>query len=178
MQENTLSYKLILEYFGEETIRDRYRFLYDKMKAYIDERELNAKLSVNNGMLQQAIMDYFTDIFRLKEFHRIEHVNKAKIVAYESYWLLRRKPIQAVVNIPDYSDVQSPKIVFANEGFITTMISNELLMPNEIEPLSPEKEDILMTFLDHLYYYLKYRNVDKQALETFLYAYDTGKRCS
>ena len=96
MQKNVLSYNEILEYFSEETIGDRYRFLYDKLKAYIDDRNLSDRLIVNEHVLQQMLMDYFADIHRLKEFHKIEHTNKAKIIAYEVYWLLRRKPLQAI----------------------------------------------------------------------------------
>lgn len=181
MLKNVLSYNEILEYFSEETIRDRYRFLYDKLQTYIDDRHLSDRLIVDEHILQQALMDYFADVHRLKEFHKIEHVNKTKIVAYEVHWLLRRKPLQ-VVAMDQTEDVQfkamDQKIVFANEGFAVTLIANELLMPKETIPLTPEKEEAFLTFLEHIYYYLKYRNVDKQCLETILYAYDVGKQCS
>ena len=175
MPENTLNYSKILEYFGEETVGDRYRFLHDKMQKYIDERSQGGKLEINEGILQQTIMDYFTDIYRLKEFHKIE--NEAKIVAYQIHWLLRRKPIQ--VRIIEQNPLEpNSKLVFANEGFCTTLIANEFLMPEETSPLAPEKENALLTFLGHLYYHLKYRSVDKQSLETVLYAFEVGKQCS
>ncbi len=41
-------------------------------------------------------------------------------------------------------------------------------MPEEAEPLGQEKEDIFLKYLSHLNYYLKYRNVDKQSMETML----------
>lgn len=181
MVENVLSYKELIEYFTEETIRDRYRFLYDKLQEYINERELEKNLKINEHILQQIVMDYFADVHRLKEFHRIEHINKAKIIAYEVYWLLRRKPLQIVD--PSQTETSSldqmnQKLVFCNEGFAVTLIANELLMPKESIPLPQEKEDIFMLFLDHLYYYLKYRNIDKQCLEMILYAFDVGKQCS
>lgn len=93
MQEALLSYDEILEYFGEKTIKDRYKYLYDKMAEYIEARNLKEILSINGGLLQQMVMDYFTDVYRLKKFHRINNINKTKIVAYELFWLLRRKPI-------------------------------------------------------------------------------------
>lgn len=181
MQKNVISYSEILEYFSEETIGDRYRFLYDKLKAYIDDRNLSDRLIVNEHVLQQMLMDYFADIHRLKEFHKIEHTNKAKIVAYEVYWLLRRKPLQAIemtlTEDTQFEDIDS-KLVFANEGFAVTLVANELLMPKETIPMPQEKEEAFLTFLDHLYYYFKYRNIDKQCLETILYAYEVGKQCS
>ena len=180
MQENVLTYREVLEYFSEETIRDRYRFLYDRLQEYIKERQLNNKLRVDEPILQQMVMDYFADIHRLKEFHKIEHVNKAKIVAYEVYWLLRRKPLQ-IIGFDQSKDISFDQInqnlVFCNEGFAVTLIANELLMPKASIPLKQEKEEDFMLFLDHLYYHLKYRNVDKQCLELMLYAFDVGKQC-
>ncbi len=165
--------KEIVEYFSEETIRDRYRFLYDKLQGYINERELSDKLTVDEAILQQMVMDYFADIHRLKVFHRIEHINKAKILAYEVHWLLRRKPLQIVrSNQQECASTEQvdQNLVFCNEGFAVTLIANEFLMPKEAIPLTPDKEDIFMNFLEHLYYHLKYRNVDKQCLELVLYA--------
>lgn len=57
-----------------------------------------------------AIMDYFTDVYRLKEFHKIKNINMIKIVAYEVYWILKRKPIQI------RGTEVNTKVVFANEG--------------------------------------------------------------
>lgn len=173
MEETTLSYLEIVKYFGEDVIRDRYRFLYDKMQAYIKERSFSSFLEVNESILQQTIMDYFADIYRLKTFHKIKNINKAKIVAYEVYWLLRRKPIQVKGALAD-TDGMEQKLVFANEGFLTTLVSSEFLMPKVTNPLSPEAEDSFFTFLEHLYYYLKYRPVDKQNLELVLYAFNVG----
>ena len=176
MTEASLNYNEITDHFGEETIRDRYRFLFDKMQEYIKERDQSNNLAVDESILQQAIMDYFADIYRLKIFHKIEHINKAKILAYEVYWILRRKPLQICNSIIEKGkDDQTQKLVFANEGFSVTLIANDLLMPKPTVPMSPEKESIILDFLDQLYYHFKYRVIDKQSLETVLYAFDTGK---
>lgn len=173
MEETTLSYSEIVKYFGEDVIRDRYRFLYDKMQIYIKERSFSNCLEVNEPILQQMIMDYFADIHRLKTFHNIKNINKAKIVAYEAYWLLRRKPIQIKAPLSDMDGTEQ-KLVFANEGFLTTFLSSEFLMPKVTDPLSPEAEESFFTFLDHLYYYFKYRPIDRQNLELVLYAFNVG----
>ena len=67
MQETLLRYDEILEYFGEKTIKDRFKFFYDKMSEYIAARDLKGILSINEGILQQLVMDYFTDVYRLKK---------------------------------------------------------------------------------------------------------------
>ena len=169
MQETSLSYDEIVAYFGKETIADRYKYLYDKMQDYIDEVKQKDVFFVNTAILQQALMDYFADIYRLKTFHKIEHVNIVKIVSYEVYWLLRRKPIQIRENGDN---------VFPNESFLTIFAAHELMVPDETEPLSPQQEDIFLKFLSHFNYYLKYRNVDKQCLEAILFAFESGKGMS
>ena len=169
MQGSTLSYEAILNYFGETTVMNRYEYIYDKMKDYIHERNLESSLNINVNILQQAVMDYFADIYRLKEFHKIEHINKAKIAAYEVYWLCRRKPIQ--VNPGE----QNQKLIFANEGFLTTFIAYECLLPNEVEPLSEKQSEEFLRFLRQVNYHLKYRNYDKQCLELMIYSFHTGR---
>lgn len=168
MQETLLQYDEIIEYFGEQTIKDRFKFFYDKMSEYIVARDLKGILSINEAILQQLVMDYFTDVYRLKKFHRITNINKTKILAYELYWLLRRKPLQIC------SDTDESKIVFCNEGFAITMLASEFLAPYESEPLTKEKEDVFFGYLDHLYYHFKYREVDKQCLETIIFSFKTG----
>ncbi len=170
MRENCLSYSEIVNYFGNEEVAERYKFLYDKMAAYIRARELEEQLMIHEGVLQQAVMDFFVDIYRMKEFHKIDRADTTKIIAYESYWILRRKPLQACAGAMD------AKLVFANEGFITTLIAHELLLGTGEEPLSQDEEENLLEFLRHLNYHLKYRSCDKQNLELMLYAYQTGRK--
>lgn len=169
MQETLLSYDAIVNYFGMETITDRYKYLYDKMQEYINTRNLQDDLTICTDILHQTVMDYFTDVYRLKEFHQIENINMTKIVAYEVYWILRRKPVQVK------GQSNNPKIVFANEGFSTTFIAHEYLVPEETVPLGADKEEAFLKYLQHIYYHLKYRCVDKQCLEIMLYSFEIGK---
>lgn len=169
MQETMLSYDAIMNYFGEEVVADRYKYLYDKMQEYINTRGMQDKLAVCEDILHQVVMDYFTDVYRLKEFHKINNINMIKIVAYEVYWILKRKPIQI-----KGTEVNT-KVVFANEGFATTFIAHEYLVPEETQPLSKEKEEAFLKYLQHLNYHLKYRPIDKQNLEVILYSFEMGK---
>lgn len=166
MQETSLSYDEIVAHFGRDTIEDRYKYLYDKMQEYINEIKQTDVLYINTTLLQQTIMDYFVDIYRLKTFHKIEHVNITKIVAYEIYWILRRKPIQLK---------ETGTITFPNESFLTIFVAHELLVPEETEPWSQHQEDIFLKYLSHFNYHLKYRNVDKQCLEAMLFSFETAK---
>ena len=49
-------------------------------------------LRIHEMALTHAVMDYYSDIQRLKEYQKIERVNEIKIMAYETFWLLKRKP--------------------------------------------------------------------------------------
>ena len=169
MQEELLNYNEIIAYFTEETITERFKYLYDKMQEYINERNQQDCLMINEDILHQVLMDYFTDIYRLKKFHKIENINITKIVAYEVFWILRRKPLQIKKEISDV------RLVFANEGFLTIFIAHELLIPEETEPLSADQEEKFLKYLKHINYHLKYRNVDKQCLEAMFYSFETGK---
>lgn len=165
-----LSYDKLIAHFEEKTIQDRYIFLHDKMAEYIEIRKMHDRIMINEDILQQAVMDYFADIYRLKTFHNIERVNITKIIAYEVYWLLRRKPMQLVENTGN-----SSKLTFVNEGFLTIFIAHECLTPQASAPLSDEQEQDFLNYLRHINYCLKYRNVDKQWLETVLYSFEIGK---
>lgn len=169
MLGNMLSYDDVVHYFGSDKVADRYKFLYDKMSEYIRVRGLEDQLYIQEMVLQQVVMDYFVDIYRLKEFHKLNKANITKILAYEAYWILRRKPLQAV------AEARDGKLVFANEGFVTTFLAHEFLFPGEAEPLTQEEEKLFLDFLRHLNYHLKYRNIDKQDLEAMLYSYQTGR---
>ena len=169
MQENALSYSEIVSYFGDQKITDRYKFLYDKMTEYIRVRGLEGNMHVQENILQQVVMDYFVDIYRLKEFHKLDKANITKILAYESYWILRRKPIQISAGALD------TKTIFANEGFVTTFLAHEFLMPQDGEPMTQEEEAQFLSYLRHLNYHLKYRNLDKQDMEAMLFSYETGR---
>lgn len=44
--------------------------------------------------MMNVLIDYYSDIYRLKEFHDIELVRTEKIIAYTVAWIIKRKPLQ------------------------------------------------------------------------------------
>ena len=91
-------YTGLLEKFGEETIDARYRSIMDRMNAWISEHNFQNNIRIDRILLQNAVLDYYSDISRLKEYHNIETTNSVKVIAYESYWLWRRRPLQVISN--------------------------------------------------------------------------------
>jgi len=148
-----------IEGFREEMPR-RAIHLQMKIEAFL--KKINdSDFIISENLIAHLVFDYFTDIARLKQFHDIELTNKDKIVAYTSYWLCRRKPIQCVhTRIED-------KHVFINEAITTTYIADELCN------LSGGKK-VPDSFLRHIYYHLKYRTVDARSIELMIASFRAG----
>lgn len=86
----------ILKEFGKNRIQERFSDIYMAYQKYIQDNSLENTVRINDFTLMHAILDYFTDISRLKRFHKISHTNSFKVVSYEISWLLRRKPLQVL----------------------------------------------------------------------------------
>lgn len=112
---------------------------------------------------------YFSDIQRLKDYQKIEHVNEIKIKAYETFWLLKRKPLQLKGQIDD------DRLLYVNEKFLLTRLTSFMLGEDINMPLVGEKSVAFKNFLDTLYYYLKFRRCDAQSIELMLLAFKAGQ---
>lgn len=110
-------YSELVDSFGQEKIEARYVTLYEYLESFIKRNKYDKNVVIANSVLNQAVVDYFTDIYRLKEFHKIEHINYIKIHAYTAYWLLRRKPLQIVVD--NEEDIE---LAFVNEKFVASYL--------------------------------------------------------
>jgi hypothetical protein len=163
-----ISYSMILQEFGELKVKQRYEFLHEKINNYIKAKKIEEKVYINTELLQQVVLDYFTDIYRLKKFHGIDKINVTKIISYEVYWLLRRKPIQIRENTEN-------DLKFVNENFLTVFLAHEFLF-SDIEVATDAGEKIFFDYLKHVSYHLKYRMVDKQNIEIMLLSFETGKQ--
>jgi len=168
------NYKFLCDKFGEEKIKNRYVFLLSKMEKFINELKFK-NVQINTTILNQVILDYFTDVYRTKELHGISKINKRKIIAYQSYWLLRRKPIvvlpteQQEIGESEYDDA------FINERFVLSYLTQEFLLPSLTPPENMEVEELFRNYLKHLSYHLKYRYIDQQYLELILYSFSMGR---
>lgn len=161
------SYEAVIAYFSRERIQGRIEELLAKVHLFLDSIALDKTcLSVSDELVTHVVMDYFTDIKRLKDFHPIEHTNEYKILAYEIFWWLRRKPIQITKKCGEDS-------IFANEKFAISLVID--FFSDEVENISTQiGRDSVDSFYDTLYYYLKYRHYDAQSIEMILLAYKAG----
>ena len=162
-------YSDIINRYSEQVIDERYEYLYKEIEEFIQNFESINKqyeecLSINKFALIHAILDYYSDISRLKDFHAVDRANEYKILAYEAYWLLKRRPIQILKD-------QSEELVFMNEKFVLTYIISFLC-----QNITPENSTspYMNSFIDSFYYYLKYRVYTPQDIEMIILAFTVG----
>ncbi|MFI3213497.1 MAG: hypothetical protein R3Y24_09145 [Eubacteriales bacterium] len=160
------SYEYLIEKFGESVIEDRFNNMELRANKFIEMCNLCDKISLNIDILKIVLIDYFTDIERLKDFEGIERTNKNKITAYMAYWWVRRKPLQLV-----NSNNNKEMLVYINEKFIATFIAKDFMSQKTSELV---KNDECKKCMEHIYYHLKYRIYTAQTLEMFLLGIDTG----
>lgn len=167
MGNKTFSYQDVLQSFGEEKVAARYDNIVEQLKAFIDVNGYTGKVVVCSSTVDQLVIDYFTDIYRLKEFHHIDLTNYIKITAYMAYWLVRRKPLQIVKDDPN--DIE---LTFCNENFVLSFIIRFLQQNKVVTPDDPQGE--YREFMATLSYALRYRLLTPQMLELMLEGFRAG----
>lgn len=162
------TYDFIIEHFKEERIESRYAWLYDLMTDYIKSEKLSDKVYISEDILNHVLIDYFVDIYRLKEFQGIEKTHDSKIYAYIISWILRHKPLQIKSENAD-------KCAFVNEHFCSELIKSYLFKkPKNVSILNSKKEQ-MDAFLETLLYYFKYRDYSAKSIEMMLLAFEAGR---
>ncbi len=152
------------------------------MSLFISNINLSEIAYVHQGILSHVVLDYFSDIERLKSFHKLALANSYKIMAYEVSWILRREPIQLKQKNFD-GDILSNDLVYLNEkfalsyilSFLTQQFSEDLV--KNIVNIDKDKKP-LNGFINSLYYYLKYRDCNPQCLEMIMLSFHAGYMCN
>ena len=164
----TETYDFIVDHFGEGRLQSRYEWLYDLMQSFIVSENLQGKIHISEKILNHVIIDYFVDIYRLKEFQDIEKVHDSKIYAYLSYWLLRHKVLQ----IDGYED---ENIIFVNERFVCELLVSYLFKEPENVSIVIDKQEVISNFLETMLYYFKYRDYSAKSIEILILAFEAGR---
>lgn len=157
----------MLEIFPANIISLRSQSFWNDIVKVLESTGFDDKLRIDEESFQMVIIDYFTDVARIKDFHSIERINVNKIYAYGMYWFLRRKPIQLVEPVPDNFDINE-KIVI---GIFLPKILKEAGLEETKDPVLKER---LRTFINLLFYNLKYRTYTQQSLELMIEAFLCG----
>lgn len=167
-EDRTFSYDEIVKRVGKKKFEERLEELIKSANAYIQEAGYEDHVQCNQRIMLNVMLDYFADIFRLKEFHDIEKVRTEKIFAYTVAWLVRRKPLQFI------HDTDEEKDMFVNERFAVYLLINECLLGGEKKFVSKENLSKLNEYIELLLYYFKYRECNPQVLELAIESFKMG----
>jgi hypothetical protein len=164
----------IFLHFAEDKVLNRYQALFDGMAAFLAVNELQGNAYVNKHILVEAIVGYFYDIKRLKDFHPdIEVTNSEKVIAYTSFWLLSRKPIQVK---DDVVSEGSPKFMHINERFALQYILDYLsVRERNKQHILLRNETGIKNFAKYLFYHLVYDLQSPKGLEMLIIAFWSGQ---
>ncbi|MCC5816125.1 MAG: hypothetical protein JJT78_15345, partial [Leptospira sp.] len=162
------SYEYLIEKFGQEKIEERHLHLLETSGEFIKAFNLVDICKVCDPLIDEIILDYFSDIDRLKEFHGIEKVNSLKVASYLSYWTHRRRPIQ-IIHFPESHEFLG-MIKEVNEWYAVVLLRNTFFN-RKIQFLS-DRENLarLNDFTAELQYYFSYRHINPQMIELVLKA--------
>ena len=73
------NYDKLLEEFGEQVIQERIASLLDEYAKFVERMKAQDKVAIDERLVAHAVLDYFSDISRLKAFHGIDRVNDIKV---------------------------------------------------------------------------------------------------
>jgi hypothetical protein len=162
-------YQFLLQHYTAETIGNRYAAWLGEMQKIVNFLGGGDYFTINGTSLSLAVLDYFTDIVRLKQFQDIERANVQKIYAYGTYWLLRRNPVQAIAPFP-------PELSFINERTMLLMLLPKILaeVGADYKALGAESKQAMLSFASLLFYNFRFRSFTPQTLELMNEAFIAG----
>lgn len=169
IKEPKEGYQFILDKFGEEKIKSRYNCLYELLSAYLKRKRLEDRVRIVPAILDHVIVDYFVDIYRLKDFQGMELVNDTKILAYTSFWLLRHKALQ-IMDTENAGD-----LVYVNEDAVGEILRTQLFKDPEDTVLLPEQSERIDDFVNTMKYFFQYRLYTAQNIELMIMAFGAGR---
>ena len=167
-------YQFLLQYFPGNIMSMRLKALLVDTSSVIKIFGLKDKLRIDIESFENIILDYFTDIARLKDFQDIARTNTDKIYGYELFWFLRRHPIQLLEEDPNLYDINEK---IALNVFLPRILADAGL-PYDSKKQSKEFQEKLETFIDLLFYNMKYRTYTQQSLELMIKAFLCGCECT
>ncbi len=148
-------------------VKERYTNILTQMQDILEAMGIIDDVYINTTLLGKAILDYFEDVDRLKKYEGIEHTNVDKIYGYETFWLLRRSPIQ----LPTEKELDA-KYIHINEKVFEAIMIAKMLKEKNIK--IDNCGDNLLPFMELLYYNFKYRIYTQKSLELAIKGFFCG----
>jgi len=168
-KESKEGYQFILTKFTEEKIKSRYECLFELLATYLKRKKLEERICIVPAILDHVVVDYFVDIYRLKDFQGMSLVNDTKIMAYTAFWLLRHKPLQIL------DTENADELVYVNEDAVGEILRTQLFKDPEDTVILPEKAERIDDFINTMKYFFQYRLYTAQNIELMLMAFSAGR---
>lgn len=150
---------------------ERFESTLLQLQSVISAMNLQDSVRVDTDLLGKAIIDYFADIDRLKDFEEIDKANVNKIYGYMTFWLARRSPIQIIKNV-QYKDSS------VNEMVLAFILIAKMIAEKEIDYVSNSKSiNVIKELHDLILYNLKYRLYTQQSMELMVTSFFSGYDC-
>ncbi len=146
--------------------KERYQNLLAQIQDVLEALQIMDYVNINTDLLGQAVLDYFEDIDKLKVYEKIDRTNVDKIYSYETYWLLKRKPIQITDDNIDF------KYIHINEKVCLFILMAKML--KEAGKDYNDSNSKMHPFIDLLFYNFKYRQFTQKSLELMVSAFICG----
>ena len=161
-------YSNLIKEVGVEKFRDRLKELMTTANNFILSAGYEGVAECNERIMYHALLDYYSDIYRLKDFHGIEYIRDEKLTAYTVSWIVKRKPIQLKHFSKDEIDI------FINERFGAWLFIDACLRIGKKGYIPQEEQDHYDDYVDLILYYLKYRPCNPLVLELALESFLMG----
>ena len=166
-------YEYLCDIFTTDRLYERFDFIERAARQFIHDRDVEEYVSVSLASIGNAVIDYFADIARLKDFHNVDRINPNRVAAYCAYWIYKREPL-VLCKEPDDELLESkPYLADINEWFCTTLflvMTYDMKKPLVGDGISVTKWKDIVNLIN---YYFVYRVVTQQSLELMLVALDT-----
>ena len=147
---------------------NRLKELVNLANSFIADSGYDEYVECNERIMMNVLIDYYSDIYRLKEFHDIELVRTEKIIAYTVAWIIKRKPLQFVKYPFNEQDI------FVNERFAAYLMLNECLFDDDSKYIPGKYKDKLDEYVNLILYYFKYRECNPKVIELAIESFKMG----
>ena len=157
-EKNVIQKKICLQ---ENIITEQFRL-------FIEMQAKNTKDSVylNLVLLRPAIVSYYYDIHRYKDFSGSEWANKYKQAAYIIKWIVRFRPIQIKESTKHVSseilDINIKFALFCGFAFLGKKVIDLIMINKQKADSDTDKKE--RSFYDTLLYDLRYRQLSGKKL--------------
>jgi hypothetical protein len=165
-------YLYLLDYFPDNVIFMRFRTLLTETIETAGALGIDESVNIDRESMEMVVLDYFSDIARVKYFHNIKQVNVQQMHAYEMFCFLRRHPVQICKPFINGFDINE-KIAIAI--FVPRILREAGIIYSKTN--QDINKDTLNNFINSIFYHIKYSSYTQQSLELMIEAFFFGCNC-